>query len=120
NFIALDLAEACFGAWFAGDDGAFVKYGVELDEVVHANAGRGLAYFAAVGRGRQEEPTNVDLLKFVACASIIAAANSIDARETVRHARAALAAAQKLHSPFIECLSAVALATYDGPSFEEH
>jgi DNA-binding SARP family transcriptional activator/tetratricopeptide (TPR) repeat protein len=120
NFIALDLAEACFGAWFAGDDGAFVKYGVELDEVVHANAVRGLAYFAAVVRGRQEDPTNVDLLKFIACASIIAAANSIDAREAVRHARAALVAAQKLRSPFIECLASIALATYDEPAFGEN
>ncbi|HET9393074.1 MAG TPA: BTAD domain-containing putative transcriptional regulator [Candidatus Rubrimentiphilum sp.] len=119
NFVALDLAEACFGAWFAGDDGAFVKYGVELDEIVHTNAVRGLAYFAAAARGRHEEPTNIDMLKFIACGSIIAAANSNDARETVRYARAALAAAQKLGSPFVECLSAVAVATYDEPAFEE-
>jgi DNA-binding SARP family transcriptional activator len=120
NFVALDLAEACFGAWFAGDDGAFVKYGVELDEVVHANAVRGLAYFAALARGRQEVPNDIDLLKFVACAHIIAASAAADPREAVRHARAALAAARKLHSPFIECVASVTLAIYDEPAFEEH
>jgi len=120
NFFALDLAEACFGAWFAGDDGAFVKYGIELDEVVHRNGVRGLAYFAAVARGRAEDPGSVDLLKFVACGGIVAASAATDPHEARRHARTAAAAAQQLNSPFIEALALVALATFDEPAFAEH
>jgi len=120
NFIAFDLGEACFGAWFAGDDAAFVRYGVELDEIVHRNGVRGLSYFAAAARGRAEQPGDVDLLKFVACGRIIAAAASTEAQLSIRHARAAVAAAQQLHSPFTESLAYLTLATYDSAHAAEN
>jgi DNA-binding SARP family transcriptional activator len=113
NFIAFDLAEACFGAWFSGDENAFVRYGVELDELVHRNGVRGLAFFAAAARGRAEQPGDADLLKFVACGRMIAAASCSDRRTALRHARAAVTAAQQLHSPFTECLAFLTLAAYD-------
>ena len=119
NFIAFDLAEACFGAWFAGDDPAFVRYGVELDEVVHRNGVRGLAYFAAAARGRLEQPGQADLLKFTVCGRMIAASLAADRQVAIRHARAAVAAAEQLRSPFMECLAFLALAAYDSARSSE-
>ncbi len=120
NFIAFDLAEACFGAWFAGDEAAFVRYGIELDEVVHRNGIRCLAFFAAAARGRTEEPADADLLKFVACGQMIAAATSHDRRTAVRRARAAVTAARQLRSPFTQCLADLTLAIYDDADASEH
>lgn len=113
NFIAFDLAEACFGAWFAGDESAFVRYAVELDEIVHRNGVRGFAFFAAAARGHADQPGDADMLKFVACGRMIAAASSKDRRTALRHARAAVTAAQQLHAPFTECLAFLTLAVYD-------
>lgn len=120
NFIAFDLAEVCFGAWLSGDEGAFVRAAVELDEVVHRNGVRGLAYFAATACGRDEEPHDADLLKFVAYGRLIAASSASDVRHALRHAKAAVTAAQQFRAPFVEALAWVALAVYDELHFAEH
>jgi len=120
NYIAFDLAEACFGAWFAGDDAAFVRYGLELDEVVHRNGVRCLAFFAGAVRGRAEQPADADLLKFVACGQMIAAAAAHERRSAARHARDAVTAAQQLRSPFTLALAFLTLAAYDDTNASEH
>ncbi|HKU66906.1 MAG TPA: BTAD domain-containing putative transcriptional regulator [Candidatus Baltobacteraceae bacterium] len=120
NFVALDLAEGAFGAWLSGDDAAFVRYSAELDEVVQRNGVRGFAYFAAAARGRSEEPHDADLLKWVACARMIASASAPQTTLAIKHARAAVTAAQQYRAPFIEGLALITLANFDDLHFDEH
>ncbi|HEY9180536.1 MAG TPA: winged helix-turn-helix domain-containing protein, partial [Candidatus Baltobacteraceae bacterium] len=120
NFVAFDLAEGAFGAWLSGDDGAFVRYGAELDDVVQRNGVRGFAYFAAAARGRAEEPGDADLLKWVACGRMISAASATQTGQAVKHARAAVAASQQYRAPFVEALALVTLAIFDAEHFDEH
>lgn len=120
NFVAFDLAEAAFGAWLSGEDAALARYAAQLDECVHRNGVRGFAYFASVIAGRNEPAQDADLLKWVACGRIISASNASDAALAVRHARAALDAAKQYGGPFVQTLAQIALAYFDGISFDEH
>ena len=120
NFVAFDLAEGAFGSWLAGEDAALGRYAAELDDMVHRNGIRGFAYFAAAVRGRVQAPDDADLLKWVACGRIIEAANAGETTQAVRHAKAAVAAAQQYGAPFIECLSLIALAFFDDINFDDH
>ncbi len=120
NFVALDLAEGAFGAWLSGDDPAFVRYSAELDEVVQRNGVRGFAYFAAAARGRNEEPHDVDLLKWVACGRMLAAASAPQTGDALKHARAAVDAAQQYRAPFTEALAFITLGIFDDLQFDEH
>lgn len=120
NFVALDLAEGAFGAWFSGDDAAFVRYSAELEDVVQRNGIRGFGYFTAVARGRGEEPGDVDLLAWVACGRMIAAASAADAGQALKHARGAVASAKQYRAPFIESLALIALAVFDDAQFDVH
>ncbi len=120
NFVAFDLAEAAFGAWLAGDDATLARYASQLEEAVNHSGVRGFGYFAAVVRGRAEEPQDADLPKWVACGRIIAAANAGDRTHSVRHARAAVDAARQYGGPFMECLAHITLAFFDDLQFEEH
>jgi len=120
NFVALDLAEGAFGAWLSGDNASLARYATELDELVHQNGVRGFAYFSAVVRGRAEAPADADLLKWVACGRMIEAANASDPAIAVRHAKAAVAAAQQYSVAFIQCLCVITLAYFDEVRFDEH
>jgi DNA-binding SARP family transcriptional activator len=81
---------------------------------------RGFAYFTATARGRSEEPHDADLLKWVACGRMIAAASAQQSTQAIKHARAAVTAAQQYRAPFIECLAFVTLANFDDLHFDEH
>jgi DNA-binding SARP family transcriptional activator len=120
NFVAFDLAEGAFGSWLSGDDAAFVRYSAELEDVVQRNGVRGFAYFTAVARARAEEPRDADLLKWVACGRMIAAASAGHNAQAVKHARAAATAAQQYGGPFIECLALITLAVFEDLNFDEH
>lgn len=120
NFVAFDLAEGAFGAWLSGDDAAFVRYSAELEDVVQRNGVRGFAYFTAVSRGRAEEPHDADLLKWVACGRMIAAASAGHSAQAIKHARGAVSAAQQYGGPFIECLATITLAVFEDLNFDEH
>jgi DNA-binding SARP family transcriptional activator len=120
NFVAYDLAEAAFGAWLSGDDSGLLRYAAELDDVVQRNGVRAFAYFAAAARGREEDPGDADLLKWVACGRMIAAASATDLQKGIRHAKSAAAAAQQYHAPFIESLALVTLAVFDDVHFDDH
>ncbi len=120
NFVALDLAERVFGAWLTDDDPAFMRFGAELEEIVVRNGVRGFAFFTASARGRSDEPADADLLKWVACGRLIAAANSQQSAQAIKHAKAAITAATQYSAPFIECLSFVTLAVYEEMHFDEH
>ncbi|MHB8146469.1 MAG: hypothetical protein ACYDGM_04295, partial [Vulcanimicrobiaceae bacterium] len=48
NFVAFDVAEALFGAWFAGEDAVVSRYGKELEAYVDRYGVRGFGYLAAV------------------------------------------------------------------------
>ncbi|HLI96199.1 MAG TPA: BTAD domain-containing putative transcriptional regulator [Candidatus Baltobacteraceae bacterium] len=120
NFVALDLAEGAFGAWLSGDDPAFVRYSAELDDVVQRNGVRGFAYFAAAARGRNEEPHDVDLLKWVACGRMLAAASAPQTGDALKHARAAVDAAKQYNAPFTEALAFITLGVFDELQFDEH
>jgi DNA-binding SARP family transcriptional activator len=120
NYVALSMAEGAFGAWISGDEMTFERYALQLDEAVQRNGVRGLAYFAASARGRNEEPQDVDQLKWVACGRLIAAAEAPQKQQSLRHARAALAAARQFGTPFLECLALVAVAVFDDMHFDVH
>ncbi len=120
NFVAFDLAEAAFGSWLFGDDASYVRYSAELEDVVQRNGVRGFAYFTSATRGRGEEPHDADLLKWVACGRMIAAASATQNTQAVKYARAAVASAQQYRSPFIECLALITLAIFDDLDFDEH
>jgi DNA-binding SARP family transcriptional activator len=120
NFVAFDLAEAAFGAWLSADDAAFIRYTAELDDVVQRNGVRGFAYFTAAARGRTEEPHDVDLLKWVACGRMIAAAAAPQGAQAIKHARSAVAAARQYRAPFIEGLAHITLGLFDDVHFDEH
>lgn len=120
NFVAFDLAEGAFGAWISGDDASLARYAAELEDTVQRNGVRGFSYFSAIARGRSEEPADADLLKWVACGRILAAAQAPDTAHAVRYAKAAVTAAQQYRSPFIECLANIALAVFDDVHFDEH
>jgi DNA-binding SARP family transcriptional activator len=117
NFVAFDLTEAVIGAWLAGDEETFARHAIELEEHVERLGIRGFAYLAAVARGRAAEPTEVDLLKYVAVGRLIACGDATDAAEAARLARSALSAAELYRSPFTECLAAIAAALFDEPAF---
>ncbi|HEV3154893.1 MAG TPA: BTAD domain-containing putative transcriptional regulator [Candidatus Baltobacteraceae bacterium] len=120
NILALVLAEAAFGAWLRGDEADLNRYAVELDDVVQRNGVRGLSYFAGALRGRNVEPQDCDLLKWVACGRIIQASSSADSVSAARHARGAVAAARQYAAPFVETLALIALAAFDHVAFDDH
>ncbi|MDP9111458.1 MAG: hypothetical protein M3M96_07485, partial [Candidatus Eremiobacteraeota bacterium] len=93
NFVAYDLAEGAFGAWLDGDDALFARYAGELEETVDGYGVRGFAYFASAARGRTLEPSDADLLRWVACGRILAAANATDSAAGLRFAKSAVSAA---------------------------
>lgn len=109
NFAAFDLAEAAFGAWLAGEAAALSRFSEELDRTVRANGVHGFAFFAAALLGREEEPRNADLLKWVACGRIVQASRANSPLQAAALARDALEAALQCRSPFIEVLAHTAL-----------
>jgi DNA-binding SARP family transcriptional activator len=108
NFVAFDLAEAVFGAWLAGEDEAMAEYATELEALVERLGVRGFAYFSAAARRHATQPTDTDLLKYVALGRLIACANAEDAAEAARLAHSSLAAAEQYRAPFVEALAAAA------------
>ncbi len=120
NFVAFDLTEAVIGAWLAGENDLLAGYAVELEEHVERLGIRGFAYIAAVARGRNAEPTEVDLLKYVAVGRLMACGEASDAQDAMRLARSAFSAAELYRSPFIECLAAVAVAIFEASTFDEN
>ncbi|MBV9271983.1 MAG: winged helix-turn-helix domain-containing protein, partial [Candidatus Eremiobacteraeota bacterium] len=119
NFVAFDYAEASFGAWFTGDDAAFGKYVQRLDEVVARNGVHGFAYFTAIAAGRTAEPKEPDLLKWVVCGQLIAAARAGSAQQALRLAKSALVNAELHRTPFLECIAAVAVAVFEDAQYDE-
>lgn len=119
NMLAMDLAEAAFGAWLFGDEAGYERYGAELDMVVGANGVHGLSYFTGIVRGRAAEPQDADLLKWVACGRMVAAADPAQRANSVLHARAAIAAAEQSGMPFIYTLALVTLAICDDGERED-
>jgi len=120
NFVAFDLTEAAIGAWLAGEEEIFARYAVELEEHVERLGIRGFAYLAAVARGRAAEPTEVDLLKYVAVGRLIACGEATDAQDAARLALSALSAAELYRAPFTECLAAIAVALFTPGQFAEY
>lgn len=120
NFVAFDLAEALFGAWFAGEGALAATYAVQLEETVERFGVCGFAYLAASARGRSAEPNERDIPKYVAFGRLIAAAHTSDEREAARLTRSALVVAQQYHAPFVEAIAAAAVAVCDELAFDEH
>ena len=110
NFVAFYLAEAAFGAWLAGEEDAFAEYSFALHDEVAREGIAGFSYFAARARHEDVQPRTVDLLKWIIAGHLIAAVDAPDATSAREHARAALAAAVRFHSPFMQTLAHLALA----------
>ncbi|MGP6158801.1 MAG: BTAD domain-containing putative transcriptional regulator [Vulcanimicrobiaceae bacterium] len=113
NFVAYRLAEAAFAAWFSGEDERFERMAAELETLVESNGIRGFSYFAHVARGRRpDEPAEFDLWRPVACAELIACAQTSDLPEAHDRALAAQAAARAYSAPFLRVLAAVAVGLF--------
>ncbi|MDQ2865845.1 MAG: hypothetical protein M3R51_06425, partial [Candidatus Eremiobacteraeota bacterium] len=113
NFAALDYAEAIIGAWFAGESDAMADYAMKLDDCVNRFGVSGLAYFAAVARGRSAEPRALDLPRYVVFGTLMAIAANADDRERIRLAQSALRIAQRGQGPFVVALCAAAAGMLD-------
>lgn len=120
NFVAFDYAEATFGAWFSGDDAAFSRYVQRLDEIVTHNGVHGFSYFSAIAIGRNAEPKEADLLKWVVCGQLMASARAINTAQALRLAKSALVSAESYRTPFLECLASIAVAIYDDAQYDEY
>jgi DNA-binding SARP family transcriptional activator len=117
NFVALDLAEATFGAWFAGEEAACTRFAAELAGCVERFSVHGLKYFAAVLGGGTATATIEESVRHVAFGHIVAAASRSDDAEALREARAGLEVARRYSSPFVECIAAIAVALCDDAGF---
>ena len=110
NIVAFIVAEAYFGAWFAGEERAASRYAVALEAAVEGDGVRGFSYLAAVACGRDAEPADIDTPRFVIYARLIAASSASNERDAHRYARSALALAERAHAPFNHTLAAIAAA----------
>ncbi len=119
NVIALNLAESALAGWLTGDS-AFSGFVAELEQIVQRSGVRAFAYFSAALSAQSAVPGDADMLKWVACGQIVEAANAPNAMQAIKHAKAALDAAQQYRAPFVECLAAIALAVFDDLHFEAH
>jgi DNA-binding SARP family transcriptional activator/tetratricopeptide (TPR) repeat protein len=113
NYTAYRLAEATFSAWFSGDRERFERFACELEEVVERDGIRAFASFSNVVRGRKaEEPSALDLPRWIACGELVAGARAADGVEALTRARSALGAARSSSSPFLCTLAALAVAEF--------
>jgi DNA-binding SARP family transcriptional activator len=110
NFIAFYEAEATFGAWFAGDDVDFSQHAFLLENEVEREGVRGFAFFSACTRGHAREPQQHDMIKWVACGWMIAAATAQNEAAALRCADMAREAAAGSRSPFYQVLAALCVA----------
>ena len=111
NFVAYRLAEATFGEWLAGDDAeGFAAYAEDLERTVEGDGIRGFRYFTDCVRGRESEPRDVDLIRWVLCGRLVACASSTDPARALEHAIAAREAGTRYPNPFLQCLAAIAVA----------
>lgn len=113
NFVAYDYAEAVFCAWFGGDDNSFGAAVQHLTHAVQRHGVHGFAYFSEIALGHEAEPRAADVLKWVICGRLMAAAQASNLTQALRLAKAALAGAESFRTPFLECIAAVACATFD-------
>lgn len=113
NFVAFDYAEAVFCAWFSGDDTSFGPAVQHLTHAVQRHGVHGLDFFTEVAIGHEAEPREPDVLKWVICGRLMAAAQAPNMTQALRLSKAALAGAESYHTPFLECISAVACAAFD-------
>ncbi len=113
NVVAFTIAEALVGAWLAGEDALVATYAEELGSQVERFGIGGFEYLAAVARGSDGEPCEIDNTKFAMYARLIAASRSPDIAEARRLAASALAFAERDHSPFSQVLAALAVALSD-------
>lgn len=122
NFVAFRLAELAFSAWLAGDNQGFRSFAEELDSIVDGYGIRGFAFFAASALGHDDvDPNDADLLRWILCGHLIAAANATDPVNARRHADAANDTGNTYPNPFLRVLAAVALAELsEGAVSTEH
>jgi DNA-binding SARP family transcriptional activator len=116
NFIALDEAEATFGAWLAGDEAEFLQYALALEAEVERDGMYGLAFFVSCARRRPRTPTDVDLPRFVTFGHLIVCGDAEDRETAYEHALAAVESARRYKAPFLETLAAIAVAEVGPPA----
>ncbi len=111
NVVAQRYAEAAFGAWLAGEDAVYARYGHELARMVDDNGIRGLRYFAnCLRKGFLGQPQSADMPRWVICGDLIAYGDAADAEDAVRHARSAVDLSVRYGAPFLTVLAFLALA----------
>ncbi|MHB8198457.1 MAG: BTAD domain-containing putative transcriptional regulator [Vulcanimicrobiaceae bacterium] len=116
NVVAFALAEAVFGAWLAGEEALFACYACELAECVAAHHLVAFAYFAAVAAGKDAQPTDADLPRYVVYGRLLEAANHAQREAAVLSAASALAIGRDAGSAFLEALAAFAVALVTEPA----
>jgi len=115
NFVAFRLAESAFSAWLRGDDEDLSRFAEELEAYVDVYGVRGFAFFARCARGHDDAaPRDVDLLRWVLCGRMVAAANARERQTALRHAKAAVEAGESYPNPFLQTLAALVMAELAG------
>ena len=116
---ACALAEAAFGAWFNGDDGAFAELLGRLDLEAHANGYVAFTHLCGVGSGLLDvSPNGTEQPNWLACARLVASAATAGEARTV-HARAAKDAADRSSDAFLQVLASMAVALTDAAQHDE-
>jgi len=111
NIIAQRDAEVTFGAWLAGEDGAYSSHAERLARAADERGIRGFAFFVDRLRGRPwREPDTGSLLKWTACGFLVACADAADRKLAESLAKRSLEAARRNCAPFPIVLAAIALA----------
>lgn len=118
NLRALVYAHQLFGGWFAGNTAAAQSAALPLQSYVDAGV-RGFAYVCAAARGGDAAPARDDMPEFVVYGDLIAIAGCTEELRRISLARDAYARARDLALPFLETLSALAVALVDERAFDE-
>ncbi len=117
NYAALPLAEAVFGAWFAGEESRMYALLDLLEEIVERSGVRAFAELVAAARGRSYRSTR-DLPRVALMGDLLSLTHVRDDEQRREIARRAVADAAASGVPFMQALAHVAEAICDDAEAE--
>jgi DNA-binding SARP family transcriptional activator len=116
---ALLVAELLIANWLAGDEARTLDAARELERYVDRGC-RGFTYLATAVLGGEGAPGPADLPEFAIYGALIELSHTRDDRRRIRLAQSAYTRASDLSLPFLEVLTALAVAYTDEAQFDEY
>lgn len=112
SLIAEIRARCAFSAWVSGDDPAFERHSNALNRALGTQTLRGISAFGVAATSLESTPdiNPSDLSEWLARASLLRCARSLDARHAGEHALRAVRHADLSGEPWLRVLTRVALA----------